>query len=74
MRSESRKCFNTVEPNEPVPPVIIRVLSFKIVLFMEFLLKKRSALCFYISDPAELHGNLPLKAQQIIYTQIVSQK
>src|SRR5699024_5877005 len=24
-RSESRKCFRTVEPKEPVPPVIIRV-------------------------------------------------
>src|SRR5699024_8617264 len=28
-RSESRKCLSTVEPKEPVPPVIIRVLSLK---------------------------------------------
>ena len=28
-RSESKKCFSTVEPNDPVPPVIINVLFLK---------------------------------------------
>ena len=49
--SVSRKCFKTVEPKEPVPPVIAKVLflNASLILFMVICLRAHiSALYIFI--------------------------
>ena len=42
--SEVKKCFKTVEPKEPVPPVMTRVRSLNVSVMLDFMFSM--VLCF----------------------------